>query len=257
MKKPYVIAICQQKGGVGKTTMTINLAATLVRKGYRILAVDIDPQANMSTSMGYLVPDKRPTLYNIITNHISGLSNNLMEAIRTWEAEQVDYIPSNIMMAGVSGSISQYPNYTSVLQEILSDPVCSRYDYILIDCKPALDLIVDNALAAADGVIIPAQTEEYALDQLYPTFLQCQKHHAHILGIVCTMYDPRYNAHKGVVEAIHTAYPELAFQQTVSRYADYANSLNEKRSVHCVPGGEAKKQLLKLTDEIIARSGNE
>ena len=69
MKKPYVIAICQQKGGVGKTTMTINLAATLVRKGYRVLAVDIDPQANMSTSMGYLAPDKLPTLYNIITNH--------------------------------------------------------------------------------------------------------------------------------------------------------------------------------------------
>jgi len=153
-----IIALANQKGGVGKTTSTINLAASLATLEKSVLVVDADPQANASSGLGVDLKEVECSIYECIVNHA-----DVHDAIYTTDIEGLDIIPSHIDLVGAEVEMLNIDEREYVLKRIL-EPIRNEYDYILIDCSPSLGLITVNALTAADSVIIPVQCEYFALE---------------------------------------------------------------------------------------------
>ena len=153
-----IIALANQKGGVGKTTSTINLAASLATLEKSVLVVDADPQANASSGLGVDLKEVECSIYECIVNHA-----DVHDAIYTTDIEGLDIIPSHIDLVGAEVEMLNIDEREYVLKHIL-EPIRNEYDYILIDCSPSLGLITVNALTAADSVIIPVQCEYFALE---------------------------------------------------------------------------------------------
>ena len=169
-KETKIIAIANQKGGVGKTTTTMNLGAALaIEEGKKVLLIDIDPQANLSEYLGYSEPDGNPTMTQLILTVCSRsvISSELVkESIRHNEVNNLDFIPSDINLANADVAMSSALSRETVLKRILSEEVVSDYDYVLIDCLPALGVLLINALTAATDMIIPVQTQKFSIDGL-------------------------------------------------------------------------------------------
>ena len=153
-----IIALANQKGGVGKTTTTINLAASLATLEKTVLVVDADPQANASSGLGVDLKEIDSSIYECLVNQA-----DIKEAIYTTDIEGLDMVPSHIDLVGAEIEMIQLENREKVLKKIL-DPLKNDYDYILIDCSPSLGLITVNSLTASDSVIIPVQCEYFALE---------------------------------------------------------------------------------------------
>lgn len=153
-----IIAMANQKGGVGKTTSTINLAASLATLEKTVLVIDADPQANASSGLGVDIKEVDCSLYECIINNA-----DVRDAIYTTDIEGMDIVPSHINLVGAEIEMLQIDNREQVLERLLA-PIKNDYDYILIDCSPSLGLITVNALTAADSVIIPVQCEYFALE---------------------------------------------------------------------------------------------
>ena len=153
-----IIALANQKGGVGKTTTTINLAASLATLEKNVLVVDADPQANASSGLGVDIKEVDCSLYECIINHA-----DVRDAIYTTDIDGLDIIPSHIDLVGAEIEMLNLDNREKVIQKMLA-PIKDEYDYILIDCSPSLGLITVNSLTAADSVIIPVQCEYFALE---------------------------------------------------------------------------------------------
>ena len=212
-----IIAIANQKGGVGKTTTNINLASCLAQSGKRVLAVDIDPQGNTTSGLGVDKNTLRKTIYNLLLGECY-----IEEIMVETGVENLKLLPANIDLAGAEIELVDRPQREYILKEIL-DNAKYLYDFILIDCPPSLNMLTVNALTAADTVLVPIQCEYYALEgltQLLHTISLVQKKlnpFLKIEGIVFTMYDSRTNLSAQVVEEVKKHLPAQVFRSIVPR----------------------------------------
>lgn len=207
----YVIALTNQKSGVGKTTTAVNLGIGLARQDKKVLLVDADAQANLTMSLGYNRPDDLPvTLSNMMQNIIDDKPSNAAGGI-LHHSEGVDLLPSNIELSGLEVRLINATNRQNVLKTCLSE-VKQNYDYVLIDCMPSLGMLTINALAAADSVVIPTQPHYLSakgLELLLRTVSNAKKQinpKLRIDGILMTMVMPRTNISKEITTLVKSAY---------------------------------------------------
>lgn len=213
----YILTLANQKGGVGKTTTAVNLAAFLGKKKKKVLVIDLDPQGNATSGLGVDKGELETTIYDVLVNEES-----MADAIWESSAENVSICPTNINLAGAEIELVNVMSREQVLKEALK-PISDDYDYILIDCPPSLSILTINALTASDGVIIPIQGEYYALEgltQLVDTINIVKKKlnkNLSILGVVLTMFDRRTQLTRQVEEEVSNYFGDKVFNTHIPR----------------------------------------
>jgi chromosome partitioning protein len=226
-----VIAIANQKGGVGKTTTSVNLGACLATLGKRVLLIDIDPQGNTTSGIGINKADVQHCIYDVLINDIAA-----NEAVLPTALENLNIIPATIQLAGAEIELVPTISREVRLRRALQ-PLKQHYDYILIDCPPSLGLLTVNALTASDSVLIPIQCEYYALEglsQLLNTIRLVQKHlntSLEIEGVLLTMLDARTNLGIQVIEDVKRYFREKVYRTIIPRNVRLSEAPSHGQSI--------------------------
>ncbi len=219
-----VIAVTNQKGGVGKTTTSLNFAAALARTKRKVLLVDFDPQGNATSGIGFDKGDLEQTVYDAILN-----GTHFHEAVLETKFENLDLLPSNVNLTGAEIELVGVPKREQRLKTALKKAK-DKYDFIVIDCPPSMGLLTLNALTAADTILIPIQCEYYALEglsQLLNTFELVKKNlntKLEIEGILMTMWDVRNNLSKSVVEEVKKYFGDKIYKTMIPRNVKVSES---------------------------------
>lgn len=248
-----VLAIANQKGGVGKTTTSVNLSACLAYIGKKVLLVDIDPQGNATSGAGIEKADVEQCIYDVLVDDVEA-----SEVIRETKVEKLYIIPATIQLAGAEielvPTISREVRLKRALEEVKED-----YDYIIIDCPPSLGLLTLNALTAADAVVIPVQCEYYALEglsQLLSTIRLVQKHLNHELrieGVLLTMLDARTNLGIQVIEEVKKYFQDKVYRTIIPRNVRLSEAPSHGEPIIIYdPKSRGAEVYLELAKEVVA-----
>lgn len=254
---PPVISIVNQKGGVGKTTTAVNLAAGLAEAGKFVLLVDLDPQGNATSGLGIRSEDVAEGLYQAL----SGVSR-VHDIIRNTAHTGLRVVPATPDLAGANVELVNVDGRERKLDDILSEAK-HAYDYIIIDCPPSLGILTLNGLVAADHVLIPVQAEYYALEglgQLLKTIDMVReniKPEISILGAVLTMYDSRNRLSEEILHELYKYFPNNIFRSVIPRTVRLAEAPSFGQSIfHYEPSGKGAKSYERLTREFLDRFSN-
>ena len=250
-----IIAMCNQKGGVGKTTSTINLGAALAEYGRKVLLVDFDPQGALSVGLGVNPMELDRTVYNLLMERGVTIEDILLKTI----TPGMDLLPSNIDLSAAEVQLVAEVGREHTLLRVLR-PVMNDYDYVLVDCQPSLGLLTVNALTAADGVIIPLECEFFSLRGvalLIDTIEKVQERlnpKLDIVGILATMYDPRTLHSKEVMARVVEAFGETVFDTVINRTVRFPETTVAGEPITTwAPKSAGAAAYRQLAREVIAR----
>ena len=251
-----IIAVANQKGGVGKTTTSVNLAACLAHRGVRVLLLDLDPQGNASSALGNKASEGQ-SLYRVLIGE-----DSILTKIQPTRFPTLSVIPAQTELAGAEVDLVRAENHLVRLREVLA-PLreSGRFDYVIIDCPPSLGILMTSALSAADGLLIPIQCEYFGLEGL----ARIVDIHEQIVasgintdvrleGIVMTMYDGRTGHSRAVVDEVRRAFGPLVYEIMIPRSITVAESQSfEKALVEYAPSSKVAQAYAALADEFLAR----
>ena len=248
-----IIAVTNQKGGVGKTTTSVNLAACVAGEGRRVLLVDADPQGNTSSGLGVRVKEKTPTVYEVMAGSVQ-----LKDALAKTQVDTLFVLPADIRLAGAEIELASMEEREHVLADALAKAK-DEFDYIFIDCPPSLGLITLNALCAADGVLIPIQCEYFALEgvsALMGTIKKVQKINRRLAieGVVLTMLDARTNLGLQVAQEVRKVFRGKVYNTVVPRNVRLGEAPSHGLPIHLYdPRSLGAQSYQALAKEFLAR----
>jgi len=252
-----IVAIANQKGGVGKTTTAINLAASLAANDFKVLVIDSDPQGNATTGLGIAKDPARPSLYHVLLDNLS-----IRDAIVPSELEGLHLISADKNLIGANLEMVDIPKREFQLRERLAQ-IRNDYRFILIDCPPALDLLTLNALLAADAVLVPIQCEFFALEgisELMDTIDRIRssfRHAIQVEGILLTMYDERNNLTRQVANDLKEFFQDDIFRTVIPRSVRLAEAPSFGKSILTYdPRSKGAEAYIKLAKEILDHEQN-
>jgi len=252
-----IVAVANQKGGCAKTTTAVNLSACLADKGYKVLIVDLDPQAHASLGLGIDKDNIDKTIYDVLINNVE-----LNEIILRTQVERLDIAPSNSLLSGAQLEIASILGRESVLRIAVRKLLLRKdYDFIFFDCNPSLNLVTLNALVAADSILIPLQTHYYSLEGMRELFSTIEivrerlNPDLHILGILATLYDTRTKISAKMLEQIRDYFKEQVFNTVIRNNVKLCEAPIYKKPIHIYDRNSAGAQdYFSLTEEVVIKT---